>query len=155
MFQTKFSTHFCGFPGIRIQKRGLQAPLKNCQQATTTSLPLLPGIKRQGEELLSTRAWDRNPLGSGTSSTLESRGHWLAGGQARTRQREEAGNPAGEAWWLETRAMPGAGGGGGLRGHSILLQEFMGREDRVSSPSLGFQRGSMAPRQKQRPLTYD
>lgn len=112
MFQTKFSTHFCGFPGIRIQKRGLQAPLKNCQQATTTSSPLLPGIKRQGEELLSTRAWDRNPLGSGTSSTLESRGHWLAGGQARTRQREEAGNPAGEAWWLQTRAMPGAGWGG-------------------------------------------
>lgn len=45
--------------------------------------------------------------------------------------------------------------GGGVRGHNILLQESTGREDRVSSPSLGFQRGSMAPRRKQRPLKCD
>lgn len=46
MFQAKFSTHSCVFPGIRIRERGCLAPLRNCQQVATTPLPLFPGMKR-------------------------------------------------------------------------------------------------------------
>lgn len=138
MFLARFSTNFCGFPGMAIQERGCLATLKNCQQLPPP--PYSQELRSNREERLNSRAWGLNHLSSGTSSSLEREGHELKGAGLDQASRGTLGT------LLRKLVAPDKG-----------CAQCVGPWARGVTPGVRRRRrqGSVAPRCKQRPLKCD